>query len=59
MRAKDARTFDIVYVRANLGKLIGALKPREWFIITVDGKPKAKVVALTDKQKEALAKQKT
>jgi antitoxin (DNA-binding transcriptional repressor) of toxin-antitoxin stability system len=42
----------------NLEQLIDELEPGEWFIISVEGKPKVKVVALTDEEIERLAEQK-
>jgi antitoxin (DNA-binding transcriptional repressor) of toxin-antitoxin stability system len=56
--AKAAQILDIKYVRANLGKLIDALAPREWFIIAVNGVPKVKVVGLTDAQRKKLQSKK-
>jgi antitoxin (DNA-binding transcriptional repressor) of toxin-antitoxin stability system len=58
MSRKTVRIVDLEEARSKLGKLIDALKPGQWFIISVNGAPKVKVLALTDKQKETPATQK-
>ncbi|MGD0295084.1 MAG: hypothetical protein ABSB30_14645 [Terracidiphilus sp.] len=44
------RIIDILEAQTNLEKLIDELKPGEWFAISVDGKPKVKVIALTPEE---------
>jgi antitoxin (DNA-binding transcriptional repressor) of toxin-antitoxin stability system len=48
------RAIDIVEAQANLEQLIDELKPGEWFVISVDGTPRVKVVALTPEAVERL-----
>jgi len=57
MPRKRVRIVDVEEARAKLGKLIDALKPGEWFIISVNGNPKAKVIALRNQEKERLIKE--
>jgi antitoxin (DNA-binding transcriptional repressor) of toxin-antitoxin stability system len=60
MPRKRVRIVDIEETRAKLGELLGelidALKPGEWFIISVRDNPKAKVIALRDQEKELFLK---
>jgi antitoxin (DNA-binding transcriptional repressor) of toxin-antitoxin stability system len=51
------RIIDIQEAQANLEELIDELKPGEWFAISVDGKPKVKVIALTPEEFRQLSLQ--
>ncbi len=48
------RIIDIHEAQANLEQLIDELKPGEWFAISVDGRPRVKVIALTPEEVERL-----
>jgi antitoxin (DNA-binding transcriptional repressor) of toxin-antitoxin stability system len=48
------RVIDILEAQANLEELIDELKPGEWFVISVDGKSRVKVIALTPEEFERL-----
>lgn len=52
------RIIDIREVQANLEQLIVEIKPGEMFVISVDGKPKAKVVGLTAEEIERVSQEK-
>ena len=49
------RIIDILEAQANLELLIDELKPGESFAISVDGKPRVKVIALTPEEFERLS----
>ena len=46
----ELRVIDIEEARANLDELIDSLRPRERFAISVDGRPRVLVFALTKKE---------
>jgi antitoxin (DNA-binding transcriptional repressor) of toxin-antitoxin stability system len=54
MPRKKIRIIDIKEAQEKLEELIDALKPGEWFIISVNGELRFKVVALTDQEREQL-----
>jgi hypothetical protein len=53
--AGTLRIIDILEAQANLEQLIDELKPGESFAISVDGKPRVKVIALTPEEFERLS----
>jgi antitoxin (DNA-binding transcriptional repressor) of toxin-antitoxin stability system len=50
------RVIDIQDAQANLELLIDDLKPGEWFLISVEDRPRVKVMALTEDEFEQLGK---
>jgi antitoxin (DNA-binding transcriptional repressor) of toxin-antitoxin stability system len=57
MPRKRVRIVDIEEARAELGRLIDALKPGEWFVISANGIPRVKVVALSNQERDRLMKE--
>jgi antitoxin (DNA-binding transcriptional repressor) of toxin-antitoxin stability system len=51
------KVVDIREARERLEELIDELAPGEWFVIAVDGKPRVKVVALTEAKIEELSRE--
>ena len=51
---RTMRVIDILEAQANLEELIDELKPGEGFVISVDGKSRVKVIALTPEEFERL-----
>jgi len=50
------RIIDLEEAQANLEQLIDELKPGEWFAISADGRPRVKVIALTQEEIERLTR---